>query len=75
MTELELLSVVALTEELPEKRLQRGQVGRSSKILRREYTKSSLVTIKAERMRLLPKLATSLCVYTTSRPSTPLKIR
>ena len=74
MTELELLSVVALTEELP-KKLQRGQVGRSSKISRREYTKSSLVTIKAERMRLLPKLATSLCVYTTSRPSTPLKIR
>jgi len=52
MAEIELLSVVALLEDVPGKGLRRGQVVLSSKGLRPESTRLSSVTIRAERMRL-----------------------
>jgi hypothetical protein len=54
MPEIELLSVVALLQDLPEKGLRRGQVGTIVESLARECTKSSLATTVAERMQCLP---------------------
>ena len=50
MAELELLSVVALTEDLPERNLRRGQVGTVVENLAPGYSRSNSATTVDGRM-------------------------